>query len=245
MMKVLILIYLRTISFNRMSSKKILLIEDEVNLQDIIKLNLELEGYYVEIIADGRIAIEQLDKIEHFDLVILDVMLPHVSGFDVCRKIREFSKIPIIFLSAKGTTTDRIAGLKLGANDYLPKPFDLEELLLRISVLIGRHDQSQELTNSMIGDYTVDFKTFEVTKEKNFVATLTKREVDLLQLFLLHKGEVVSRDTILEELWGTEQYPTSRTIDNYILNFRKIFEEDPKNPKYFHSIRGVGYKFTP
>lgn len=225
--------------------KRILLIEDEQNLQDIIKLNLEMEGYSVTVVSDGKEALNWSSKLNGIDLVILDVMLPFISGFDVCRSYRKQSTVPIIFLSAKGTTTDRIAGLKLGANDYLPKPFDLEELLLRISVLIGKQELDNKKEFLEIGSKKIDFKTFNVHENNKVIATLSKREIDILKLFNSHKKEVVSRNKILDEVWGVEQYPTSRTIDNYILNFRKIFEEDPKNPVHFHSIRGVGYKFTP
>lgn len=225
--------------------KKILLVEDEQNLQDIIKLNLEMEGYSVVVVSDGKEALNWSSKLSGVDLVILDVMLPFVSGFDVCRSYRQHSTVPIIFLSAKGTTTDRIAGLKLGANDYLPKPFDLEELLLRISVLIGKQELDNKKEFLEIGTKKIDFKTFNVHENNEVIATLSKREIDILKLFNSHKKEVVSRNKILDEVWGVEQYPTSRTIDNYILNFRKIFEVDPKNPIHFHSIRGVGYKFTP
>jgi len=225
--------------------KKVLLVEDEASLREMIKLNLEMEGFEVEDTSDGKMALEKADKLDEYALVILDVMLPHVSGFDICRTYREHSNVPILFLSAKGTTTDRIAGLKLGANDYLPKPFDLEELLLRVFVLTGKNEPTTATDKLLIGNKSVDFKTFDVEENGSPVTTLTKREIDLLQLFNLHSGEVVSRNMILDEIWGVDQYPTSRTIDNYILNFRKIFEKDPKHPVYFHSIRGVGYKFTP
>ncbi|GAA0876830.1 response regulator transcription factor [Wandonia haliotis] len=225
--------------------KKVLLVEDEASLREMIKLNLEMEGFEVEDTSDGKMALEKADKLDEYALVILDVMLPHVSGFDICRTYREHSNVPILFLSAKGTTTDRIAGLKLGANDYLPKPFDLEELLLRVFVLTGKNESTTATEKLLIGNKSVDFKTFDVEENGSPVTTLTKREIDLLQLFNLHSGEVVSRNMILDEIWGVDQYPTSRTIDNYILNFRKIFEKDPKHPVYFHSIRGVGYKFTP
>jgi two-component system alkaline phosphatase synthesis response regulator PhoP len=153
--------------------------------------------------------------------------------------------VPILFLSAKGTTADRIAGLKLGANDYLVKPFDLEELLLKIQILINGSVQADQQSQHQIGDKQVDFTSFELRDAAGVLLhTFTKREVQLLALFVEKEGRVIARNEILDRLWGLEQIPTSRTIDNYILNFRKLFEPDPKNPRYFHSIRGVGYKFS-
>lgn len=225
--------------------KRILVVEDEVALRQMIAFNLEAEGYEVVAVADGKKALELLPSINRFALVVLDVMMPFVSGLDVCAEIRKQSQVPVLFLSAKGTSADRIAGLKLGANDYLPKPFDLEELLLRVSVLAGKSESAEEKLDLQIGDFDVNFKTYQVMLGGSEVAQLTKREVALLQLFAKHANEVVARDKILDEIWGVDQFPTTRTIDNYILNFRKIFEKDAKNPVLFHSIRGVGYKFTP
>lgn len=224
---------------------RICLVEDEQSLRDTITLNLELEGYAVEAYADGALAQQLFTGPIHFDLIILDVMLLHVSGFDLCKEIRKHSAVPILFLSAKGTTADRVAGLKLGANDYLVKPFDLEELLLKIQILINGSVQIEPPTQNLIGDKKVDFNSFELRDAAGeLLHTFTKREVQLLELFVEKEGKVISRNEILDRLWGSEQIPTSRTIDNYILNFRKLFEPDPKNPRYFHSIRGVGYKFT-
>lgn len=224
---------------------KICLVEDESSLSEIIRLNLQLEGYDVTVFNTGESAKECFLKPIFFDLIILDVMLPGCSGFDLCEKIRQKSNVPILFLSAKGTTSDRIKGLKLGANDYISKPFDLEELLLRVSVLITKKSEKHKSNQINIGDLIVDFKTFEVikksTKEKY---SLSKKEVALIQLFIKKEGQVIPRTEILDNVWGKNHFPTTRTIDNFILKFRKIFEEDQKNPKYFHSIRGVGYKFT-
>jgi two-component system alkaline phosphatase synthesis response regulator PhoP len=223
---------------------RILVVEDEQSLRQMIAFNLEAEGYEVVAVADGKKALELLPSINRFALVVLDVMMPFVSGLDVCSEIRKQSQVPVLFLSAKGTSADRIAGLKLGANDYLPKPFDLEELLLRVSILAGKNE-SPESDSMNIDAFEVNFKTFQVMLADKQIAQLTKREVALLQFFAKHANEVVSRDQILDEIWGVDQFPTTRTIDNYILNFRKIFEKDAKNPVLFHSIRGVGYKFTP
>ena len=223
--------------------QKVCLIEDEKSLSEMIRLNLELDGFDVDVYDNGLIAKNEISKICLADLVILDVMLPQVSGLDLCVEIRKSSKVPILFLSAKGTTSDKIAGLKLGANDYLSKPFDLEELLLRVQILLQKNEVNQEDT-IVIGSKSVSFTTFEITDLNSLeVEILSKKEIELLKLFSEKVGIVVSRDEILDKIWP-DQFPTSRTIDNYILSFRKTFENDPKNPIYFHSIRGVGYKFT-
>jgi len=224
--------------------KKICLIEDEENIVEIIKFNLELEGFSVHPILNGRLAKEKINEIVQFDIVILDVMLPEVSGFDLCKEIRKISEIPILFLSAKGIASDRIHGLKLGANDYLAKPFDLEELILRIHNLISDKSEMSDKTIH-IGTILVNFSTFEAKDEQSkTVHTFSKREIELLSLFHDNIGRVISRDEILDKLWGKDNFPTSRTIDNYILTFRKIFEKNPKEPHFFHSLRGVGYRFT-
>lgn len=218
--------------------KRICLVEDEASLAEMIQLNLELEGFEVVSFNDGKVAQTHFSAELNYDLFILDVMLPHVNGIDLCKQIRSESAAPILFLSAKGTTVDRIQGLKAGANDYLPKPFDLEELLLRVAVLTNH--QSDE--TAQIGDWEINFKTYLISNGTES-QSLTKKEVALIQLFLEREGEVVSRSEILDRVWGKDQFPTTRTIDNFILNFRKIFEEDPKNPAHFLSIRGVGYRF--
>jgi two-component system alkaline phosphatase synthesis response regulator PhoP len=226
--------------------KRICVIEDELSLSELIKMNLELEGYFVEVITHGTEAFLRAFEMTKFDLVVLDVMLPEVSGLTICKEIRKYSRVPVLFLSAKGTTQDRIVGLKLGANDYLPKPFDLEELLLKVQILVTGVEEEMEVLLSImtIGNFQVDFSTFEVMNlQTKSIHTLTKREIELLDFFNKKVGLVVSREEILDALWGNDQFPTSRTIDNYILGFRKLFENDPKNPQFFHSIRGVGYKF--
>lgn len=218
------------------------IVEDEANIADAIQLNLELDGYEVTLFRDGEVARNIFEKTLNFDLIILDVMLPNVNGVELCRFIREKSEVPILFLSAKGTTKDRIEGLKAGGNDYLPKPFDLEELLLRVAILTKSTQLNEKET---IGNHTVNFKTFVITDiETNESIELSKKEIALLKLFFSKRGEVVSREEILDEIWGENQNPTSRTIDNYVLNLRKILEENPKNPQFIHSVRGVGYKLT-
>jgi two-component system, OmpR family, alkaline phosphatase synthesis response regulator PhoP len=227
---------------------KILLVEDEEHLLNTIKLNLELEGYDVLPASDGNKAIEVFRKGKP-DLVVLDVMLPGMSGLDVCRIIRqENDQVPVLFLTAKGTSYDKVYGLKLGADDYLTKPFDLEEFLLRVQILLKRRarisDPGAVPVVYKFGNSEINFLTYEIIDVKGEKRELSKREVQLLRLLIERKNEVVSRDTILEEIWGVDSYSTSRTIDNYILAFRKYFEHNPKEPRYFHSVRGVGYKFT-
>lgn len=220
--------------------KKILLVEDEESLINVLELNLEIENYAVTIARDGEEALSAFN--DTFDLVILDVMLPKLSGFDVCEKIRQTSQVPIIFTSAKGTSTDRITGLKLGADDYLVKPFNLEELLLRIGILITRNQSEDELDNFSFGTNEINFKTYQIVGN-NGTEVISKREMELLKLLISRQNEVVSRNEILDKVWGKDHFPTTRTIDNYILSFRKYFEKDPRNPQFFKSLRGVGYKF--
>ena len=223
---------------------RIALVEDEPSIAEMIRFNLELDGYAVETYTTGKSVLDDLEAITQSSLIILDVMLPDKSGIELCKLIRTTSAAPIIFVSAKGTTEDRITGLKAGANDYLPKPFDLEELLLRIRALT-QFVSKNAVSRFEIGHYLIDFETFEVTDQRDATnIELTKKEIELLKLFQEKDGLVISRDEILDRVWGTDHFPTSRTIDNYILSFRKIFEKDPKNPRYFHSVRGVGYKFT-
>lgn len=221
------------------------MLEDEINIQKLVKLNLEMEGYEVEATKEGRKAI-QLAKEQHFDLILLDVMLPDMSGIEVCERIRlENHSVPIIFVSAKDSSIDRITGLKAGADDYLAKPFNLEELILRITKLIRRSSTggSGSPEHYEFGGNHIDFLTFEA-EGQNGPFTLTKREVMLLKLLIERENEVVSRQQILQVVWGYDVFPSTRTIDNYILSFRKYFEKDQRDPQHFLSVRGVGYKFV-
>lgn len=224
---------------------RIFLVEDEVSIRDALKLNLELEGYEVVTTGEGK-QVLRIFKEQHFDIVLLDVMLPEVSGLELCEQIRLVDiDVPIIFLTAKDTSADRIAGLKRGADDYIVKPFNLEELLLRIQILLRRSQSntSTSLESFEFGANSANFKTYEATG-KNGPFKLTKKEAMLLKLLIERRGEVVSRQQILQSVWGYDVYPSTRTIDNFILSFRKYFEQDPKSPEFFHSVRGVGYKFV-
>jgi two-component system alkaline phosphatase synthesis response regulator PhoP len=223
---------------------RILLVEDEKSLQETIMLNLKLEGYEVIAADDGRQAIDKYQG-QHFDLILLDVMMPGLDGFQVCEQIRlTDTKTPIIFLTAKDTTQDRLQGLRLGADDYLQKPFNLEELLLRIRNVLKRTvpQIEESLQQYSFGKYSIDFKNY-IAQTNQGEINLTKKEAMLLKLLIDHKNDVVSRQEILQAVWGYDVFPSTRTIDNFILSFRKYFEKNPKDPQYFKSIRGVGYRF--
>jgi len=228
--------------------RSILLVEDEENLHEALKLNLELEGYDVTSAYDGAAALKALQA-EYFDLLILDVMLPEMDGINVTETVRlNNNEVPILILSPKNSSADRVLGLKKGADDYLTKPFNLEELLLRVQKLIEKNKRLQDketIGNTYsFGNNTVDFKAQEAVKSSGEKIQLSKKETMLLKLLIENKNEVVPREKILQAVWGYNVYPTTRTIDNFILNFRKYFEEDSRNPKYFHSVRGVGYKYS-
>jgi two-component system, OmpR family, alkaline phosphatase synthesis response regulator PhoP len=223
----------------------ILIVEDEANLANTISLNLKAEGYTALLARNGKEAKAILSSsLAAIDLVMLDVMLPDASGFELCKQIKNArTEVPVIFLTAKNQSFDKIEGLKLGADDYITKPFDLEELLLRIRNLLKRATKPSEgMFKFKNGE--VHFSTFEIVNQAGERISLSKREMGLLELLTRQANKVISRDEIIEKLWSADENPSSRTIDNYVLNFRKYFEPNPKEPIHFHSVRGVGYKFT-
>ena len=223
---------------------KILIIEDEESLRNTLKLNLELEQYAVEVLSNGVNAFETVKQFNP-DLILLDIMMPVISGIDVYKSLRDKNmNTPIIFLTAKNNVHNKIEGLKLGAEDYITKPFDLEELLLRINIVLKRsHTQKQELTIFKFDNCEINFLTFQVIDIEGKSEDVSKREMAFLKMLVDNLNHVVSREDILNKLWTKDENPSSRTIDNYILNFRKLFEINPKEPIHFLSIRGVGYKF--
>src|SRR5258705_653259 len=221
-------------------STSILLVEDEENLHEALKLNLELEGYNVTSAYDGAAALNAVTA-EYFDLIILDVMLPEMDGISVAETVRiSNNEVPILILSAKSSSADRVLGLKKGADDYLTKPFNLEELLLRVHKLIDKNKKLQDkssIGNSYsFGDNIIDFKAQEASTKSGQKIQLSKKETMLLKLLIENKNEVVPREKILQAVWGYNVYPTTRTIDNFILNLRKYFEHDNPKPKYFQSV---------
>jgi two-component system alkaline phosphatase synthesis response regulator PhoP len=225
---------------------RVLLVEDEEELRKIIKLNLELEGYEVVTCGNGLDAVEAVAS-QFFNVLVLDIMLPGIDGIQICEQVRlRNNQVGIIFISAKDTSQDRITGLKAGADDYLTKPFELEELLLRVNNLVKRSSEDLEtgIIEYKFGENKVNFETYEAVGTSG-PFRLTNKEALLLKLFIEKQNEVVSRQQILQYVWGYDVFPSTRTVDNFILNFRKYFEPNPKQPQYFQSIRSVGYKFTP
>ncbi len=224
--------------------EKILIIEDEKDLVKGIKLNLSGEGYEVDWAYDGEEGLRKaLD--EAYDLIILDIMLPKMNGLDICRELRQKKlNIPIIMLTAKGEEVDKVVGLEIGADDYITKPFSIRELLARIKAHLRREKREGEKLPEIysFGDVEIDFAHFKVRRKGNEL-NLTSLEMEILKYFIAHKGEVVTRATLLDKIWGYESYPTTRTIDNHILKLRKKIEEDPSRPKYILSVYGEGYRF--
>lgn len=224
---------------------RLLLVEDEKTISHVIKLNLELDGFEIVLAETGKKALELFDG-QHFDLIILDIMLPEMNGIDVCQRVRITNRdIPIIMVSAKDTGSDRINGLKAGADDYLVKPFEMEELTIRIQKLLNRSNPELIKVRGQFefGTNVIYFDKY-TAETKNGDVKLSEKEAKLLRLFIDKNGEVISRQEILQKVWEYDVYPSTRTIDNFILAFRKYFEPDPKKPVHFHSIRSVGYKFT-
>ncbi len=225
---------------------RILLVEDEEALRLTLKLNFEMEGYTVSTAVTGPEGLERM-RGAHFDLVVMDVMLPGMDGYTVVETIRlESDATPVLFLTARTAPADRIRGLRAG-DDHLGKPFELEELLLRVAKLIQRSSHGPAhpvLAEYSFGGNRVDFTGYEVMGTDGLKHTLGQREIMLLRLLIEREGEVVSREEILQKVWGYNVFPTTRTVDNFIVGFRKYFEPDPRTPRHFHSVRGVGYKFT-
>lgn len=222
--------------------EKILIVDDEPAMRLGLKDNLEFEGYQVELAEDGE---EGLSKIESgtFDLIVLDIMMPKMSGFDICKKIRADKNFtPVIFLSAKGEELDKVLGLEFGADDYITKPFSVRELLARIKAILRRNNSNQQSSETVtIGNLTFDFQSFSVF-ENNEPINMSYKEFEIIHFLWNHKNETVSRDQLLDNIWGKNVYTTSRTIDNFIMKLRNKIEKDPNKPQLIISIHGIGYK---
>jgi two-component system alkaline phosphatase synthesis response regulator PhoP len=223
---------------------KILIIEDEEAILMALEDNLTLEGYEIESAMDGEKGFS-VAKESNFDLIILDIMLPRMDGFEVCRQLRQTGKtIPILMLTAKSQEIDKVLGLELGADDYVTKPFSPRELLARVKALLRRSKQVQKgIEVYAFGDVEVDFKRYEVKKGGQAIY-LTALEFSLLHFLVQNLGQVVCRDTILDEVWGRDVYIQPRTVDKHIAELRKKIEDDPASPEHIIGVRGVGYKFS-
>ena len=224
---------------------QILIVEDEPSMREGLSDNLIFEGYQTEMASNG---VEALDKIRNqtFDLVILDVMMPEMSGFDVCKQIRQDgNKVPVILLTAKGEEIDKVVGLELGADDYITKPFSLRELLARIKAILRRSENGTDKNSTAkfetIGLMQVDFKNYAANIANNEIK-LSHREFEVLHYLWAHKNKVVSRDDLLKNIWGYDEFPTTRTIDNFILKLRQRVEVNPNDPKIILTVHGLGYK---
>ncbi len=222
---------------------RILIVEDESDMLKGLQDNFEYEGYQVTAARDGEEALRRASA-DKPDLVILDVMLPKISGLEVCKRLRARSRVPILMLTARGQELDKVAGLELGADDYVTKPFSIRELLARVKALLRRSDPGrQPIESYSFGSINVDFVTHRATRGGKPLEFSTK-ELDLLRYFILHRGETLSRDRLLEEVWGYENYPTTRTVDTHVMKVRQKVEEDPSHPRYILTLHGTGYKFV-
>jgi two-component system, OmpR family, alkaline phosphatase synthesis response regulator PhoP len=237
-----------------LTKKRVLVVEDESHLSEGLKLNLSLKGYDVMIAPDGSSALRKWKEWEP-DLIVLDIMLPKIDGLSVLRKIRlEDERIPILILSAKGTSDDKIKGFSYGVDDYLAKPFNLDEFLLRVERLATRGDWTREGADSKgkgksslprfykFGENSIDFQNLKARCPSGQIS-LTEQEARLLRLFISNRGKPLTRKKLLEIGWGYARGTTTRTVDNFIVRFRKYFERDPKKPVHFKSLRSVGYIF--
>ena len=230
------------------NAKKILIIEDEKAISDIIKFNLVKEGYLVETAYDGIDGLAKALSVGA-DLVLLDIMLPGMDGFEVCRKIRETSNVPVLMLTAKEEEVDKVLGLELGADDYITKPFGMRELIARIKANIRRQNiagginaETQAAEVKTFGALEIDLNRYEVRKNGS-VLELTLREFELLKYLAEREDKVYSREQLLEEVWGYEYYGDIRTVDVTVRRLREKLEDDPANPQYIMTKRGIGYYF--
>ena len=227
-----------------MKKKVILVIEDDLNILLGLEENLILEEYSIVTATNGIEGLKSALENE-IDLVLLDIMLPGINGYEICRKIKkEKSDLPVIMLTARGSEMDKVAGLDIGADDYITKPFSLPELLARIRAAFRRIKKDPgPLTSYSFGQVTLDFKNFQAFYKDNEVK-LSNKEFDIMEYFIIHEGKAVHRHDLLNEVWGFDAMPTTRTVDNFILDLRKKLEENPSEPKHIISVRGVGYKFV-
>ncbi len=230
-----------------MAKKLIYVVEDEKHIQELIGFNLKENGYDVKCFDNGEFMLDEC-KNQKPDLFILDIMLPGIDGLELCRRIKEnstFKKIPIIMLTAKNDEFDKVLGLELGAEDYITKPFSVREFTARVKVIFRRQTDTQESTPEIfkVGKITIDVARHEVYKDKTLIE-MTFKEFELLKLLVLNKGIVMSRELLLEKIWGFDYYGETRTVDVHIRYLRQKIEDDDNVPTYIETVRGIGYRFS-
>ena len=227
-----------------MGMTKILIVEDEPNMVSGLRDNFEYEGYQVITAGDGSEGLQRA-LADAPDLVVLDVMMPKMSGLDVCKQLKaKRPSIPIIMLTARGQELDKVVGLELGADDYVTKPFSIRELLARVKAVLRRaHTLPKERERYSFGEVEVDLRSYQVMR-KGKPVDFSAKEFELLKYFLCHTGETLSRDRLLEDVWGYNHYPTTRTVDAHIVRLRQKLEPDPAEPRFILTVHGVGYKFV-
>lgn len=229
-----------------MINEKILIVDDEEHIRELLKFNLENNGYKT-ISADNGLDALKIAKSEKLGLVLLDLMLPGMDGYDVCKEIRKdinISSTPIIMITAKGDEFDKVLGLELGADDYLTKPFSIREMLARVKAVLRRTVQQQaDKKYYKFGNIIVDFDKHEVEKDGEKIE-LTFKEFELLEILINNKGRVMTRDFLLDKIWGYEYIGETRTVDVHIRHLRQKIENDDKNPMYIETVRGIGYRFN-
>ncbi len=230
-------------------ANRILVVEDDPHLAAGVVENLRAEGFDVHSVTDGQQALDWLST-EHVGLIVLDVMLPEIDGFTVCRTLRaQGNNTPVLFLTARGDPADRVRGLEAGGDDYLAKPFHLQEFLLRVRAILRRWDWYRNASSTAatavlnFGGNEVDFRAFRARSWNGVTQELTEKEAMILKVLAERPGEIVSREDLLERVWGYDVFPSTRTVDNFILRLRKRFERDPANPRHFLTVWGVGYRF--
>ncbi|MDX2029865.1 MAG: response regulator transcription factor [Blastocatellia bacterium] len=225
-------------------SGRVLIVEDDQAMAVALRDGFEYEGYSVQVARDGAVGLKIATEKE-LDLIILDVMLPRMSGFDVCKQLRsEGRDTPIIMLTARGQEIDKVVGLKIGADDYVTKPFSFMELIARVEALMRRahHRQAETVDEFRFGEIVVNFKKFEVTRDGNPLE-VSAREFNILKYFIEHRGEVITRDQLLDSVWGYGSFPLTRTVDMHIAKLRQKIEETPHDPRHIVTVHRVGYKF--
>jgi two-component system alkaline phosphatase synthesis response regulator PhoP len=224
---------------------RILVVDDEMHLADGIRENLQAQGYETAVAYDGREGLSAIRR-RHFDLVVLDVMMPNMDGLELCEQIRRDGlQTPVLFLTVKGDAEERIRGFEAGGDDYLAKPFHLKELLLRVAAILRRSNKyAQSAATLHFGHNRIDFQTYHATAWDASEHDLTHKEAMILKVLAEHEGSTVTREEILERVWGCEVFPSTRTVDNFVVRLRKRFERNAEAPAHIHTVRGVGYRFT-